>query len=279
MFCLPEHLAAKLAPEVADYIPTFVPQRLLTSQQWARCCEAVWTSCAATEPPSREDAKTQMSITCAFLAFTDKVVGSVDLAEVLTEDLVNRFLIDSEGKVSHKTRQNRRGQLGRALKAAAGDVPRVVHGPGRTGPQPYTPTELDKLAATAFGCAPVAAALARGLGAGLVVPAAIDTPSPDPGTLRAVTQALRMDDRWTALAGPREFSPEDWARARAAADNAGVTLTAARLRATWVAAQLSTPRPLAQIAHTCGLTRADLDNAAGHLPAVDGEQARRLLRG
>ena len=36
MFCLPEHLAAKLAPEVADYIPTFVPQRLLTKAQWAR---------------------------------------------------------------------------------------------------------------------------------------------------------------------------------------------------------------------------------------------------
>lgn len=279
MFTLPAHLAAKLSPEVAAYIPTFVPQRLLTSRQWARCCEAVWTSCAATEPPSREDAKTQMSITCAFLAFTDKVVGSVDLAGVLTEDLVNRFLIDSEGKVSHKTRQNRRGQLGRALKAAAGDAPRVVHGPGRTGPQSYTAAELDKLAATAFGCPPLAGALARGLGAGLGVPAAIGTPPPAPETMRAIAGALRMDSRWSALVSPREFSTEEWARARAAAQDAGVTLTAARLRATWVAVQLSAPRPLAQIAQSCGLTRADLDNATGHLPEVDARQARRLLRG
>jgi hypothetical protein len=279
MFCLPEHLATKLAPEVADYIPTFVPQRLLTSQQWARCCEAVWTSCAATLPPSREDAKTQMSVTSSFLAFTDKAVGSVDLAAVLTEDLVQRFLVVSEGKVSTGTRRNRRSRLNRARKAAAGDAPRVIHGPGRTCPQPYLPSELDTLAATAFGCAPLAAALARGLSAGLVVPTALGTPPPAPETLRAVTGSLRMDDRWTTLVSPREFSPEEWARARAAADNAGVTLTAPRLRATWVAAQLSTPRPLAQIAHTCGLTRADLENAAGHLPAVDGEQARRLLRG
>ena len=128
MFCLPEHLAAKLAPEVADYIPTFVPQRLLTKAQWARCCEAVWSSCAATLPPSREDAKTQMSVTCAFLAFTDKVVGSVDLAAVLTEELIDCSMVDTEGKVDRRTRQNRRGHLCRALKAAAGDAPRIARG-------------------------------------------------------------------------------------------------------------------------------------------------------
>jgi hypothetical protein len=279
VFTLPPHLAAKLSPEVAAYIPTFVPQRLLTEQQWARCCEAVGSSCAATLPPSREDAKTQMSVTCAFLAFTDKVVGSVDLTTVLTEDLVQRFLISSEGKVSQKTRQNRRGQLRRALKAAAGDAPRGMHGERSAGPQPYTPVELVKLAAAAFSRAPLAGALARGLGAGLVVPAAIGTPPPAPDTVRAVTGALRVDDRWIVLVPPGGFSRDEWAAARAAAEAAGVTLAAARLRATWVAAQMSAPRPVAEIAHACGLTRADLDNAAGYLPQVDPEQTRQLLRG
>ncbi|MCW2607787.1 MAG: hypothetical protein JWO60_2480 [Frankiales bacterium] len=278
MFTLPKHLAAKLSPEVATYIPTFVPQRLLIEQQWARCCEPVWTSCAATLPPSREDAKTQMSITCAFLAFTDKVVGSVDLTTVLTEDLVQRFLINSEGQVSHKTRQNRRGQLGRALKAAAGDAPRGMHGERSAGPQPYTPAELDNLAAAAFSCGPLAAALARGLGAGLVVPAVVGTPPAAPDMIRAVTDALRMDDRWIVLVAPGEFSRDEWAAARAGAEAAGVTLAAARLRATWVAAQLSAPRPVAEIAHAFGLTRADLDNAAGYLPQVDPDQTRQLLR-
>lgn len=279
MSCLPEHLAAKLAPEVADYIPTFVPQRLLTKAQWARCCEAVWTSCAATLPPSREDAKTQMSVTCAFLAFTDKVAGSVDLASVLTEELIDRFMVDTEGKVDRRTRQNRRGHLRRALKAADGDAPRVARGDGRTGPAPYSPSDLDKLAAAAFSRPTLADALARGLGAGVVVPAAVGTQPPPASAVRAVTETLQMDDRWIALVPSQSFSKEQWARARTAAEDAGVTLTAARLRATWVQAQLSAPRPVAGIAHTCGLTRADLDNAAGHLPPVDPQEARRLLRG
>ena len=88
-----------------------------------------------------------------------------------------------------------------------------------------------------------------------------------------------MDNRWTVLVSGLAFGEEEWARARAAAEAAGVTLTAARLRATWVAAQLSAPRPVARIAHTCGLTRADLGNAVGHLPPVDTQEARRLLRG
>jgi hypothetical protein len=279
MFCLPEHLAAKLAPEVADYIPTFVPQRLLTKAQWARCCEAVWTSCAATLPPSREDAKTQMSVTCAFLAFTDKVVGSVDLAAVLTEELIDRFMAYTEGKVDRRTRQNRRGHLRRALKAAAGDAPRIARGNGRIGPAPYAHAELSRLAAAGESHPTLAGALARGLGAGVVVPAAIGTQPPAAKTLRAVTGALAMDDRWTVLVSGLAFSEEEWARARATAEAAGVTLTAARLRATWVAAQLSAPHPVARIAHMCGLTRADLDNAAGHLPPVDPQEARRLLRG
>ncbi|MCW2701380.1 MAG: hypothetical protein JWQ45_2915, partial [Blastococcus sp.] len=49
-------------------------------------------------------------------------------------------------------------------------------------------------------------------------------------------------------------------------------------RATWVAVQLSAPRPVAEIAHAFGLTRADLDNAAGYLPQVDPDQTRQLLR-
>jgi hypothetical protein len=279
MFSLPEHLATKLAPEVADYIPTFVPQRLLTKAQWARCCEEVWTSCAATLPPSREDAKTQMSITCAFLAFTDKVVGSVDLAVVLTEDLINRFLIDSEGKVSRKTRQNRRGQLRRAVKAVAGDVPRVARGDGQTSPGPYTPAELGKLAASAFGRSSLAEALAHGLGAGIVVPAAVGTQPPAPAAVRATTDLLRMDDRWITLVAPREMTEQEWRQAREAADAAGVTLTARRLRATWVHAQLARTRPFAEVARLHQLTRADLENVAGHLPPVDTARSRQLLRG
>lgn len=156
MFVLPDHLTAQLSPEIAEYIPRFVPQRGLTAQQWARCREAVWTSCAATLPPSRVDAKTQMSVTCGFLAFTDKVVGSVDLPVVLTEDLINRFLIDSEGTVGAGTRGNRRGHLRRALKATAGDVPRIAHAPRSAGPQPYNHAELGTLAAAAFSRAPLA---------------------------------------------------------------------------------------------------------------------------
>jgi hypothetical protein len=129
VFVLPNHLSTQLSQEIAEYIPRFVPQRGLTAQQWARCREAVWTSCAATLPPSRVDAKTQMSVTCAFRAFTDGVVGSVQLDLVLTQDLIQRFAIDSEGKIGAGTRHNHRGHLRRALKAAAGDAPRVTHSP------------------------------------------------------------------------------------------------------------------------------------------------------
>jgi hypothetical protein len=279
VFVLPDHLTAQLSQEIAAYIPTFVPQRGLTAQQWARCREAVWTSCAATLPPTRVDAKTQMSVTCAFLAFTDKVAGSVDLPVVLTEDLVNRFLIASEGTVSAGTRGNRRGHLRRAMKAAAGDAPRTAHAPRSAGPQPYSRAELGTLAATAFSCAPLAGALARGLGAGAVVPAAIGTLPPASDAVRGVTRALGMDVRWMALIAHEELSAEQWKRARAAAETAGVPLITARLRATWVAVQLAAPRPLAEIARRHGLTRADLNNAAAHLPPINPMPARTLLRG
>jgi hypothetical protein len=96
-----------------------------------------------------------------------QVVGSVQLDLVLTQDLIQRFLIDSEGKVGAGTRRNRRGHLRRALKAAAGDAPRVTHSPRSAGAEPYAAAELDKLAAAAFSRATLAAALACGLELGL----------------------------------------------------------------------------------------------------------------
>ena len=278
MFTLPTHLAEKLPPQVTHYIPTFIPQRLLTEQQWARCREAVWASCAATLPTSREDAKTQMSVTCAFLAFTDRVAGSLDLSAVLTHDLIDRFAINSEGEVSHETRRNRGIRLRRALKAATGAAPRTVHGPRRLGPLPYATDELNALAAAAIDSAPLAAALALGLTAGGLLPAAIGMAMPAGEAVRTVAAALEVNADWSTRITGDAFETDQWAAARAAAAAVGVSLIGARLRATWLHALLSAAHPLAQTARDYSLTRADLDNAAGHLAPVTADQVRAALR-
>lgn len=279
MFTLPPHLVDALSPEVAAYIPTFAPQRTLTASQWARCQEAVWLSCAATRPPSRADAKTQMSVLCAFLAYTDLVLGSVDLNTVLTEDLIQRFVAATVASARSGTRESRRTRLRRSLRAASGDLPRTVHTPRGQGPAPYALPELQRLVVGAGAHPALAAALARGLGAGVVVPAAVGT---GPGDLSALQQALDklgVDTGWTRRVPAAPFTDEDWHQAKADADSAGAELTAARLHATWVASRLAEPGPFVQIAAAAGFTRADLDNAARHRPVVDPARSRELLRG
>lgn len=88
-----------------------------------------------------------------------------------------------------------------------------------------------------------------------------------------------MDGRWILPTAQEELSAEQWQLARTAAQAAGVPLMSARLRATWVATQLAAPRSLAEIARMHGLTRADLNNAAAHLPPISPVPARELLRG
>jgi hypothetical protein len=279
MFSLPVDLAAGLKPEVVAYIPTFRPQRLLTPEQWSCCDIAVWTSCAKTLPTSCNDAKTQMSVTCAYLAYTDRVVGTVDLDAVLTADLVNRYLVAIQGSVKSWTVSERRTRLRRALRAAAGDAPRFTRNVRPAGPAPYTSRELQTVAQTAADSEALALALACGLGAGVVVPAAIGAGPPDAAELAAAVLPLGIGDCWVGRVCARPFTDADWVTARAVSAVAGVNLTARRLRATWAFGQLIQRRPVATVVIEHQLSRYDCDAIMQHLPTLPDEQTRGLLRG
>lgn len=278
MFTLLADLADALPAEVAAYIPTYAPAQLLTEEQWARCDEVVWTLCARTLPPTREDAKTQMSVTCGFLAFTDTVAGSVDLVKVLTDENIDRFLVATERTASDQTRGLRKVRLRRAQRAAAGLPPRSDYGPRPAGPAPYSSAQLATLVDLAADSPAVAAVLAQAL-IGVVVPRAVGATPPAPADLQRALRRLDLQEQWVALVPDRPVTDADWASARTAAKQRRLTLSAAQLRASWVQAALAEQRPVAETAQQLGLTRADLDNAVAYLPAAQPEEVQQLLCG
>jgi hypothetical protein len=278
VFTLPSELAAKLAHDVAIYIPTFKPQRLLTDEQWQRCNAGVWTSCAMTCPPSVEDAKTQMSVLCAFLAYTDQVAGSVDLDAVLTETMINRYLVASRGSAAASTLHNRQVRLRRAVRAARGDRPRQPYGNVRAKTPPYARDELRILAAAAATSDALAATLACAL-SGTVVPATHGTVPADTITLLAGCQRFGINSDWLAGVRDAPFTADDWQTAKTVATACGVSLTAHRLRITWLCEVLAAVTPLTVLVGELGLTRRDLDAALPHLTSASQQETHRLLRG
>lgn len=279
MYDLPAALVTKLDPQVAAYIPTFVPQRLLTPEQWRRCDVAVWTACARTNPPSEDDAQTQMSVLCAFLAYTDRAVGSVDLAVVLHDDLVTRFLRETQHTVSKATLANRMARLRRSQRAVAGERARHEYRTDRAKTPPYTAHDLCRLAEAAAANGALAAALARALADGVVIPAACGTSAPELPALAEAVREFAIDGSWVASVPQQPLSSDEWREARRTAAAAGVTLTAQRLRITWLWARLSSPEPVAAIVGAYGLTRRDLDSVATYLPVATDAGLAGLLRG
>jgi hypothetical protein len=207
----------------------------------------VWETAAQCLPTSREDAKTQMSVLCSFLAWTDRKLGSIDLGQVLTRDNVNRYLRHYEGRVPDHTLQNRAGRLRRAMRVAAGEAPRTVRGARKSAAAPYSPAELEALKAAAA----------------------------DPGSvLRTVVDSM--------LGAAPDAPPADTATCSAAEPAAaavGVQLDRQRAATTRSVSLLTRPGTPAGLLRTAALSRSAADGALEHLPQTDEGTTRNQLRG
>lgn len=237
---LPDDLPEDLAGYLRGYRP-----HALTGEQWAACQGPVLDLAVRGELNDRTDAKQVLGALCAFLAWTDLTLGTLDPAAAVTGPHIERWFLSLRGMTGEGTRSNLRSRARRILRVLAGEPARTKRQPRRAGDGPYTDAELASLGEAARDSAPLAAALEHGLGTGTTRPEADPT----------------------------------WDRARTAAAAAGVTLTARRLRITWLVTALSDAEPLHATARAHGLSRADLEAALPHLPAVPEPGYRDLLRG
>lgn len=237
-------LPSELPEDLAAYLRGYQPQRL-SSAQWAVCRGPVLDLVARSELNDRADAKQVLGALCAFLAWTDLTLGTLDPAAAVTDPHIERWFLSLQGTTGEGTRSNLRSRVRRILRALAGEPARTKWQPRQAGDGPYTEVDLATLGEAARDNAPLAIALERGL---------------CPSTMRP------------------EADPT-WDRARTAAATVGVTLTARRLRITWLAIVLSGAAPLYTTARAHGLSRADLEAALPHLPAIPEPGYRDLLRG
>lgn len=237
---LPDDLSEDLAAYLRGYQPL-----ALTDEQWTACRGPVLDLVTRSELNDRTDAKQVLGALCAFLAWTDLTLGTLDPAAAVTDPHIERWFLSLRGTTGEGTRSNLRSRARRILRVLSGEPARTKRQPRPAGDGPYTDAELATLAEAARDSAPLAAALEHGLGHGAARPEA------DPA----------------------------WDRARTAAAAAGVTLTARRLRITGLVTALSDAAPLHATARAHGLSRADLEAALPHLPAVPEPGYRDLLRG
>lgn len=237
-------------PVIASYINSYNPTTL-SDEQWRRVRAEVVDLALRAEPVSTTDAKTFMSSLCAFLAWSELKNGELAVAAALSADHVRRHIGDLEGTMSDGGRSNARGRLQRAQRVLAGEAARTKRQPRDQATPPLTADELARLA-TAAGDSDALALLLPGLGIG---------------------SETREFEAFMPPSGPL------WTQARRAADAVGVKLTLDRLRVSWAVRQLHVQRPLTVTLTATPLTRADLENAKDHLPAIDPGLYRASLRG
>lgn len=237
---LPNDLSEDLAAYLRGYQP-----HALTEEQWTVCHGPVLNLVARSELNDRTDAKQVLGALCAFLAWTDLTLGTLDPATAVTDPHIERWFLSLQGTTGEGTRSNLRSRVRRILRVLAGEPARTKRNPRQAGDGPYTDAELATLGEAARDNDPLAIALEHGL---------------DHSTMRP------------------EADPT-WDRARTAAATTGVTLTARRLRITGLVMALSDAAPLHATARAHGLSRADLEAALPHLPSVPEPGYRDLLRG
>jgi hypothetical protein len=279
-------LAASLSPDVVTTISRYTP-RLLTCQQWDRVHVQARDAVAAAQPGSTSMANLLLSSLCRFLSWTDPLLGSLDLDEVLTAENVRRWTITNRRSDDDQTAASIQTRLHRLMQARAGELPLAPHGPRPPGPAPYTSAELQALMrrSRAADGPQLAVAIGLGVGWGLIAPAAYQRQAPQPPTAAGdepapqLPAAIHTARQLLANHDGVDLDHAAWQTARQQARRSRVPLVAGRLRATWLQALLSTGAPAGVLARAHALTRADLNNVLPHLAAPDPDSTRRLLRG
>lgn len=278
-------LAASLSPDVLTTISRYTP-RLLTCEQWDYVHTQVRDAVAAAQPASTSMANLLLSSLCRFLSWTDPLLDSLDLDQVLTAENVRRWTIENRRSEDDQTAASIQTRLQRLVNVRAGELPAAARGPRPPGPAPYAPAELQALvrrARTADG-PQLAVAIGLGVGWGLVVPAAYTRQAPQPpaanlgGVAVPLPGVIHTARQLLAEHQGVDLDHTAWQTARQRARRSRVPLVAGRLRATWLQALLSTDTPAGVLAEAHALTRADLNNALPHLATPDPDSAKRLLR-
>lgn len=241
-----------LPADVVDYIDRYTP-RSLPEPRWLAYRTAVCTVVAATLPVCTTDAKTVLSVVCRMLRWAQTPLGDPTLPQLLQPHLIKRFLAEQADTHQPGSRGNDAGRLQRCVNVLNGQPARTQREPKGPTTPPYNSDELARLEGVAGGNPTLATLLRIGLERGAVIPSIY-------GASDAVLGVI---------------SEVHWHAARRAAADAGVALTAERLRRTYVLSRCS----VGSVAQLRDLTRADLDGVREHLPSVDEETTRILLRG
>lgn len=279
-------LAASLSPDVLTTISRYTP-RLLTCEQWDYVHAQVRDAVAAARPASTSMANLLLSSLCRFLSWTDPLLGSLDLDQVLTAENVRRWTIEHRRSEDDQTAASIQTRLQRLVNVRAGELPAAARGPRPPGAAPYTSGELQALVrrARAADGPQLAVAIGLGVGWGLIVPAAYTRQATQPrtgagdGAAATLPAAIHSARQLLAEHHGVELDHTAWQTARQQARRSRVLLVAGRLRATWLQALLSTGVAAGVLAEAHALTRADLNNVLPHLATPDPDSARRLLRG
>lgn len=211
---------------------------------WKAHQEALVNLLALTAPTTDTDARHVLGQSLAFAIWASHATGVTDVGALFTHTLVDRYSAENPRRWSEGTHRSALGRLRRIVAAAQGEPP-VTRRSERTGPSPYTKSELAQLSSTA---------------------------SPNSELRRFLGQA--MDGTFA-----EKRRSEAWDQARETARVSGVGLDMRRLRCTAVLRCLAEDRSVVQIIRRHGLTRADLESVRSQAPVGDPADTARVMRG
>lgn len=264
--------------DVAEWFASYVPIGWEMAT-WLDCRAEVAALIAAARPPSKSDARFTAAALCRFLIWARTALGPVAPREAMTEHNVNRWFVNATDE-SDERRARMRSRLQRVVRALIGEPARTSRGLRRTPDGPYGAEELLALADAAAGSGELATALALGLTLGCTPPRTYGRIAVGPAAVEAACAAFAIPREWVPTWDAELSLPKpEWEQARSAARQAGVNLTAARLRITWLAHLLTVAEPLVEITDAARITIADFEGVAPHLRGVDAVTYRRMLRG
>lgn len=280
-------LGQSIHPRLRRFTPT-----TLTTADWARLRQPVLELASRADPSDDEDAKHLAIVLCQLLAAELPERPDAEVAELLTEAAISRYVNRMRGRYATTTLQNKHARLTRLqrtlrkLPAPAGRQPkssRSVH------PEDWV---VAVFAEAEQAPAPIESALRRrialGVAAGLLDSAAdgavISTP-PDgsAGARTADGWKPPLAPRYTGLLTQVDSDPvtDDgtWATARAWWGDRHSTWDRLALRDLWLREILTDQVPAVDLLPAARITRRDVDRVRAAIAGPLTPQDRAHLRG